>query len=296
MKVQVVSFSEIDTLRQCPHKHELAYKERWVGPVTGPALSRGILWHQVLEAHYKVLMRADSEGWTNAKALMMARREVNKLIVGTHGYVSEDAELIGWMYDGHVEHYGADENWRILAVEHAPEVWLPTPRGTRSMFKLKLKIDLIVRERDTKLLWLVDHKSGKDLPNNKEHDIDDQFGLYAYAMRTLGHPVFGSIHSAARTQRNKDQAKHFQPLHERFRRHPMARTDQELDTIAIEAYRTIRAGYAVPIGEAPRSPNPDTCRWRCDYTEPCLMGRKTDARRERQLLRDMGYVQNFERH
>lgn len=296
-RTQIVSFSELDTLRQCPHKHALAYRERWVGPVTGPALRRGILWHSVMEAHYRFLMRLQQEqgGVTDPRrALLLARREVMKLLVDETGHQTEDQELILWMYDGYVEFYGDDPDWEILAVEHAPQVWLPTPTGGRSRFKLKLKIDLIARERGTRNIWVIDHKSGKDLPSKKELDIDDQFGLYTWALRSMGKNVFGSIHSAARTQRNKDQTKHFQPLDERFMRTRLYRTDQELDTLAIEAYRTFTAGYRMPTDLAPRSPNPDTCRWRCDYTDPCLASRK--GADEVELLTSLGFVQDYTRH
>src|SRR5690606_17496323 len=124
--------------------------------------------------------------------------------------------------------------------------------------------DLIVRERSTGNIWILDHKSGRDLPKDKELDLDDQFGLYTWGLRQLGRRVHGSIHSAARTHRNKDQTRHPQPLHERFARKQIYRTDRELDMLALEAYRLLRLAYSIPIGEAPRSPNPDTCRWRCE--------------------------------
>ena len=56
----VVSFSEIDTYRQCPLKHEWAYKQRWKRPVEeASALAKGSLWHLVLETHYNVLAKHD---------------------------------------------------------------------------------------------------------------------------------------------------------------------------------------------------------------------------------------------
>jgi hypothetical protein len=54
----------------------------------------------------------------------------------------------------------------------------------------------------------------------------------------------------------------------------MYRTDEELNEIAIEAYRTARRAWSTPVGEAERNPNEDTCRWRCSFTEACLGSRK----------------------
>lgn len=293
-----ISYSELDTARQCLFKHDLAYRGRWRAPDTSPALSRGTLWHAVMESHYRTLMvyqqaaRAGDD-WGEARLQMELRRAVMPHLYDPSMRQTEQQELVEWMYTGYLEHYGLDPDYTILAVEHAPEVWLPTDRGGRSRFKLKLKIDLVVRWQGK--IWLLDHKSGKDLPKKKELDIDDQFGLYTWAMVRLGRPVLGSIHSAARTHRNKDQTKHPQPLETRFLRTPLYRTPRELEAIALDAYKTAVAMYRWEPGEAPRSPNTDTCRWRCDYTESCLASRKGIAL-VTDHLRDLGFVQDFTRH
>lgn len=211
---------------------------------------------------------------------------------GGHYTHPEYAPLIEWMYQGYIETYGLDEKWQIIAVEHGPVIPLFTERGTRSTFRLKLKIDLIVKDLSMRhpKLWGVDHKSGRDLPKDKELDIDDQFGLYSWAMRQIGRPVFGFIHNAARTQRNVSKP---QPLDERFHRTMLTRTDRELDNIALEAYQTAREMYG-PLNKGQRAPDSDRCRWRCDFTEACMHGRK--GLDEKQYLIDKGYTQQFERH
>lgn len=296
----VVSYSEIDKSRQCLFAHELAYKERWQEPTMGEALAKGILWHSVLEAHYRALKAIqDQEGGGLAftdkgKAKFVFEAVQPFLIDERSGKQSEHQELIEWMYKGYLECWGLDDQWKIVAVEHAPIVPLPDPRGRKSRFHLKLKIDLVIKNRTTNQVWIVDHKSGRDLPNGKMLEIADQFGLYTWALRQLGRPVFGSIHNATRTQRNKDQAKNPQLPQDRNRRTPMYRTDPELDTIALEAYRQVRLAYSIPLGEAPRSPNEDTCRWRCSFTEPCLMARKgLDIHT---MLTDFGFQQDYTRH
>lgn len=300
-----ISFSELDAYRQCPKKHEYAYKERWQAPTTGPALARGTLWHQVLESHYRFLMAWQQAGKPRAMPIFGNDNVLEPTEVALHSQamvhlyhpksgkpLSPHSELIEWMYAGHVEHYGLDNEWKIMAVEHAPVMWLPTPNGGRSRFRLKMKIDLVVRWDGR--LWIVDHKSGKDLPKDKELDLDDQFGLYTWGMRKLGKKVFGSVHSSARTQKNKDQSKHPQPLPERFARKRLYRTDIELDNIAVDAYKSARRAWTTKLGEAERQTNPDTCRWRCDFTEPCLLSRKGGD--DRDMLRSIGFIQNFERH
>lgn len=296
-----VSYSELDTFRQCPFKHQLAYRERWQQRPdrVGPALQKGTLWHSAMEEHYRVLQAAQRvEGGVRAdEVLAKAARRVREVLWDAERgeWRSEYAELIEWIYEGYVANYGIDENWKILAVEHSAECWLPTPRGTRSQVKLKMKLDLVVREVDTGHLLAVDHKSGRDLPKDKELDIDDQFGLYTWGMRSLGKPVFGSMFNAARAQRLKTKA---QPLEERFSRTPLYRTEEELDAIAIEAYKTARRAYGQheEDGDPPRAPDSDRCKWRCDFTDACLFGRKVGNDATREFLADTGYTQNFERH
>lgn len=233
-------------------------------------------------------------------------------------YSLEVADDHTYFADGLLTHncYGLDEEWRVVAVEHQAVCRLPTPTGRPSGFKLKMKIDLIVgklTQSGAKQLWVVDHKFVSNLPKGKELDLDDQFGLYTWGLRKMGKTVFGQIYDAARSQRLVGEAKVWdgntdqdyypgivQPLKERFQRTPMYRTDIELDTIAVEAYLTAKARYQQQRElsragvDSPRHTDPQTCRYLCDYTEPCLAGRKGADLRE--YLDAKGYRQDFTRH
>lgn len=263
-KTQTVSWSEIDAYRQCPFKHDLAYRQRWTRPTReGGALSRGTLWHAVMEQHY--LKQPDG---------------VANLLCLPNGEQTEDQELIQWMYEGYVQQWGEDPDWTILAVEYANEFWLPTLQGGRSRFKIKMKIDLIVRDSRGRT-WIWDHKSGRDLPSDKMLELNDQFALYAWGLRRLGKPIYGMIHNAARTQRNKTKP---QPLEERYRRTLIVRTGPELDQVARDAYSTARKAWGATEIPPERTPNEDTCRWRCDYVEDCLLSRKQRPDQQQSVL------------
>lgn len=273
-------------------KWQLAYQERWTAPEAKPALARGTLWHQVMEGHYRTVQAAQRSGdWTGTEDAL--KRSAAQLLLDQGGNPKNDeCELVAWMYEGHLQQYGLDEGWEIIAVEHRSSAYLPTEAGTRSRFRLKVRADLIVRDLTDRRIDLVDHKSGKDLPTKKVLDIDDQFGLYTWAYRQLGKRIFAAIHSAARTQRNKSKP---QPLDERFSRTMMFRSDAELDEIALDAYRTMRAAYRPDNGVQPySSPNPDQCKWRCDFLDAHLAARKGSDLRL--YLTDIGHRQVFERH
>lgn len=282
-----ISWSEIDTYRQCPHKHDLTYRQRWTGRTTSPSLQKGTLWHKVMEGHYRSLMERPGD-------LITARSEAERWWIEWGREVdSEVAELVWWMYLGYIEMWGADEDWDIRGVEQKLEVPLMTAGTQKSRFDLKMQIDLIVRVKSMgNKLFIVDHKSGADLPGRKNLDMADQFSFYIWGMRQLGHPVFGGMWNAARTRKLKTRES---PLDERFARPLLARTDHELTTVAREAYATARKAYAAGA-IAERHPDADTCSWKCGFLEACLLGRKTDDRREREFLLDSGFVVDETRH
>jgi hypothetical protein len=321
-----VSWSEISTARQCPLKHQLSYIERWSkNPDVMSPLSKGTAWHLVMETHYKRLMeiqRTRPAGVLVSERAILAscREKVSVLIEDRIKPLSTDlADLIEWMYVGYLAEHGADKGWRVLAVEHFAECRLPTPRGRPSGFVLKMKIDLIVADVKAKpgpdgqpLIWVVDHKSGKNLPKGKEMDLDDQFGLYTWGLNRLGKNVFGQIHNAARTERlvgetSAWKAKGYRPgaeqsLDARFARTRTYRTEPELHQVAIEAYLTMRARYAdhrvlAKMGEdAARHTDTQTCKWKCDFLDPCLAGRKMGGDQMRDYLDAKGFRKDFDRH
>ena len=251
-ETHVVSYSELDTYRQCPLKWQVAYRDRWSKPPKeGSALFRGSLFHSVLETWYKGI-----QGGT-PQALEDCRRTIGILLDVDMPEQTEEQELVAWIFNGYVELYQTDSDWEIAAVEYANEFWLPTERGGRSNFKLKVKIDLVVRHRSTGKLWIVDHKTCRHLPKRQMLEFDDQFGLYTWGLRKMGKPVIGSIHNACRTERLKTRE---MASDERFLRTLLYRTDEELDIIAVEAYRTAKRAWSqTPDGQAERNTNTDTC-------------------------------------
>jgi hypothetical protein len=309
----VISFSELDAGKQCPHKHQLSYKERWTQPKDErTAAGRGTMWHQIMDAHYTALKNADVSPRDAVDDQLIDFRKAGK--------DSDVINLLSWMYDGYVQKWGNDDEWEVLRVEYKCVVPLRYPGvdgqpGKLSEFDLKMIIDLVVRSRLNRRVWLIDHKSHAALPKDKDLELDDQFGLYTWGLRQLGHKVHGCIYNTARTKMNigdrpgaveewerakaaggkPGQRPKPQSLDERFDRYLMTRTERETENLAQDALSTARTLYS-PFNFGERHTNSDTCKWRCDYTEACLMGRKTSPERERQFLLDVGFVQNFERH
>ncbi len=317
---KVVSYSELDTFRQCPLKHLLSYRERWTkAPDEDSPLTKGTLWHAVMEAHYLAIQAYQHDGETKPGFEVMIdriSREVGALL-WDGSEQSPNQELVWWMYQGYVAKYGYDPDWEILGVEVKFQCRLVGPHGP-SPFLLKGKLDLVVRDRKTGKIWIIDHKSGANLPNMMELDIDDQFGLYCWLLRESGIQVLGVIHSAARTTMNagdrpenqdedgnpikRTMAK--QTLDQRFHRTLLSRGEKELDSIGRDAWAVATNAYPeIGINEVragrtsiPLYTSPDTrsCGWKCDFLDAHLMARK--GREIRSVLTEQGFEQRFERH
>lgn len=282
------SYSELDTYRQCRHKHQLAYLEGWTPEGTAPALARGTAFHAILEAHYQLIASAQETGGVG---LDDPRDERFGRIKAVRALPDDEINLLEWMYDGYIEQWGGDSDWEIVATEQKFQ------QDIGFGVLMHATIDLIVRKRSNGTLWIVDHKTCKNLPKSRELDLDDQLAIYIWMTRQHGIDVTGGINNSIRTHRNIKPMR----LDERFSRYITVRTPRELETcvaearqFAIEAYDPERAedGSALlsHLIDRVRSPNMETCFWKCPFTEACLVGRKDGPARGRGFLRDSGFT------
>lgn len=310
---RIVSYSELDTFRQCPLKHNLGYQQRWTKPVEPDgALAKGTLWHLVMETHYRVLKADPGNGKSRTDRagvalIKKARRAVEPLLCdSTTGEQTDPQKLIEWMYDGYVQKWGWNDDWKILATEHNVKATLLDEDGQLSDYDLKAKMDLLVYRLDLGTRWVVDHKSGADLPSQQDLEFDDQFGLYTWLMRRVGRPVQGSLHNAARTTRNKgdvdpgeEQPKGTkrQTLDQRFKHSLISRGEQELTNLALDAFRAAQAAYPPPgmVRSLYSSPDPRSCGWKCDFRTAHLLMRSGTGS-PNQILLDQGFRVDRTRH
>lgn len=319
----VVSHSEVESAARCPFQHQLGYRERWTREFRpDSAAGQGIAWHEVLETHYQTirevqdgLVAVDRPWWASDESalLELCRQSVQPVIRRFTDISGDLGELLAWMYAGYVAHWGARPNWRILDVERAGHVPLDPPisREFPSLFnpssdasedfEFKYRADLLVAENGR--ILLVDHKSVANFPSQMDLDFDAQVDRYTWALRQEGIDVFGAVFSQARRR----MLKRPQTLEERHQQPRTHRTSRELDSIANDMFQVIYAQYAQLMRQegfavapdraprdAPRQPSSRHCSFLCDFTEPCLAGRKGND--SRQYLAETGFTQNFTRH
>jgi hypothetical protein len=269
------------------------------------------MFHLAMETWYRSLMLDPG----NQAA---AQSSLDQLFADfeTTGRDAETVDLVRWIVEGYIERYGPDDEWRILAVEYRFEVPLRTAAGRLSGFNLKGGVDLVAQHRSSGRRWVWDHKTAANLPGDTQDlDLHDQFGIYKWALNSLGKDIFGCLYNGARTTRNKGdypdavadwhirkaagekpgaQPKP-QPMEGRFARVPTNRTDPELATIARETLETARYLYS-KANKHTRQPDAERCKRFCGMREACLTGRKLGEDREVTFLRDTGWEQRFERH
>lgn len=266
-----VSYSELADFRQCAHKWQLGYVEKWTPAEVSAALNKGRLWHEVMEAHY----RKDGVDCLS----------VADLLHPVDGEQDDVQVLVEWMYEGFLQRYGQDEEWEVLESEKRDEINLPIPGGKRrSPIHLVIKIDQLRRHRATGKLWLWDFKTGARFPAELGLDLDDQFTLYQWGYEQLGYEIEGIVYDFARTQRNKGPME----LDVRFVRIPVFRTPEQLLNTAYDAWRTALRMSHLTKGVSDRATNSRQCIERCSFTEPCLMGRKGFD--EQEALETHGYT------
>jgi hypothetical protein len=142
----------------CPHYHWRTYAQRWTkeNDGTGP-LAKGSMFHLVLETWYRSLLRVPGN-----KAVAMSSVDQVFADLAATGKDPDTIDLVRWMFEGYVEHYGVDEEWKILAVEYRFEVPLRTASGRLSGFTLKGGVDLVAEHRMTGRRWVWDHKCLSD--------------------------------------------------------------------------------------------------------------------------------------
>lgn len=311
-----VSYSELDTFRQCPMKWELGYLKGYKPTVEKEAFRLGHIWHEIMQVHYGVIKeyQEEAEKWYGMpRRGTVGETDLLETCAGQVGYVLDKVdqttrELMEWAYAGYVQQYGCDPQWRILAIEIRGETQL-TDEGAAFVWV----IDLVVEDLDYGGIWIVDHKFPGDLATDVEIDLDDQLGLYWIGWTTSGDPLARRVNGAMLNESRKKQNvgdlpepqrgtyKNGKPkgtpqtLEQRFRRSRTERSDDKLNAIRTNTLRTLKAMKLLTENDALfNSPNPKQCAWKCDFREPHIMAESIGIQIG-EVLTDFGFRTRAER-
>lgn len=173
--------SERITFTTCPQSWWWAYVERLRSADISPALRFGSLVHSALEEFYRPgLKRGPRPAETFERLYEEQQATMYKQGVRDEdGTWHELAELGVPLLEAYYDKYGKDDRWYVVATE-APFRVTTEDRESGLVFTVVGVVDGVWRDRETKKLYVVDHKTCKDDPTKKDEALilDEQSGTY----------------------------------------------------------------------------------------------------------------------
>lgn len=200
----VVTTSEIQTFRDCPQKHDFAYRQRLRPKVTGKALAIGDIFHRGMSAGLMA-------GWVGVDGLTQAQRLARQLVAST---ADVDARVFAWVqevveHDPNADYAGlqafADDagamikfmltNYFELSVRDLVSLVLveaerPFDVRVRDAIGRKTRVafrgvrDAVFYDPQYNALELHEHKTVSNVPDDigKRAEMDPQTSGYVYSL------------------------------------------------------------------------------------------------------------------
>lgn len=197
----VLTFSALNTFRNCPRK----YKHRYIDclrPREKPdALSFGSVVHGAIELWYR------SEPTENRLWSVLDYLDQQFPL-----RVGDDDQKTVWhlaraMFTGYASRY-ASEDFEIVEVElpFTGEIRNPDTGRPSQTFVMAGKADAIVKRSDG--MYLLEHKTASSIDANYLDKLwtDTQIALYSFYLRQLGYPIVGVIYNVLLKSRLKQKA------------------------------------------------------------------------------------------
>lgn len=251
----VLTYSALNTFRNCPRKYQLRYVEHLRRPGRPDALAFGSVIHGALERWYRgpvddphcllsVLDYIDSE------------------------YPLRDADpdqkhrwhLARAMFEGYAARY-PDEPFEVVEVEKefTAEIRNPETGRTSQTFVMAGKVDGVVRcDGD---LYLLEHKTASCITGDYLDRLwtDTQIALYTHYMREQGYPIVGVIYNVLLKTRLKQR---------------MGETPQEFETRHAALAAKNKSGRSTAKRQPPESDTEFRARLVDWYSQPNVFHRE----------------------
>lgn len=187
----VLTYSALNTFRNCPRKYQLRYIEHLRRPDRPDSLAFGSVIHHALERWYAT--SAD-----DPHRLLTVLDEIDAR------YPLRDADpqerhrwhLARAMFEGYAARYPT-EPFEVVEVEKefAAEIRNPETGRTSQTFVMAGKVDGIVKLEGE--LYLLEHKTAASITGDYLDRLwtDTQIALYCHYLRELGYPIVGVIYN-----------------------------------------------------------------------------------------------------
>lgn len=267
-----ISNTEVSTWNACKRQYYYNFVLNLEPKVMNSALGRGILFHEVMGAYYQFLKAWDEENPNDYKAapsmrhvqaVQTARSHMLEFCKGP-AYDFDSIMTVDRLLTGYWDFYQGDPEWEIIAVEEAYDV----PVGDHTF---SFRVDLIARERKSKKMILIDHKTAYNFWNADKLALSPQFPKYKAALAKLGILIDECMLNQVRSRELKTPT-----ATDLFRRTTVKPTKAKQDNAEREqvvASREILAYRALPLAvqeqRATRVLNEGVCKY-CDAKPLCL--------------------------
>lgn len=168
--VELVSgYSMVKSYRRCPKQYDYKYRQGIQRKKPAAPLIRGTIIHEMLNARATKGQKASIvlDGYEEKYGLLF--REERDL------YGEDFIGDIKRVYDGYLREYGSDDNIKWLGSEEEVE----TDIGNGIIYKGHLDKRLLTK--DDGRLWIMDHKTHKNIPSEEQRFNDYQILMYLWS-------------------------------------------------------------------------------------------------------------------
>ena len=202
MSKLIVSHSEVDQYLSCERKHYYAFGKQLQSQHMSDSLTRGTLGHEALEVYYKEIQQGTSPDESALAALDHFKEFIEK------GY---DLGLLADLQDLLLRYFAVapswDETYEILYVEQEFRL------NISDNIEYPYKPDLIVQDRVTGRIYVLDHKFIYNFYTVDDMKISPQLPKYIGALRSNGINVHSGLYNMLRWRKIKSTA-----VNDNFRR------------------------------------------------------------------------------
>lgn len=217
MSVQenTVSITQIREFLTCEQRYDYRYNQLLSPRIYQRALEFGSIGHKFLEEHYVALKEGRSLSIVETLEKIKQDRIAQEMDAFTLQKFETDLFMAYGMFQAYTTYYKSDtEKWEILLAEDM----LSLPEKINGL-TFRGKPDLIVREKNSGFIWVIDHKfmaqvsEGliKKLP--MDHQVHAYIQMTRHWLKEKGHdwPIRGVIYNVVKKSQRRLKAKQTLP-------------------------------------------------------------------------------------
>lgn len=254
-----VSNSEAIAFISCKRMWEFAFGFNLAQKVTPKPLARGTLGHSAFEAYVNARLGGDSHESAVQAGLAVMQAAMS--------YILPDIIMeVQFLWTRYMSSHNGWPEWELVGTEQRVDLQLT------ETLAMPIRYDLMVREKNTGKLKIVDYKFTYDFWKPSDHDLNPQMPKYIGVMKANGEPVEGGFLEEIRTRNMKNldprglwKRTPYNP--------PLAKIQQMLRqhvaiSMAIEQYKTTGTPEERLRNSIPVLNKYGACQF-CNFKEPC---------------------------